>query len=106
MGFLKGTASFVRFSVEGQLPENPLDFIAKRVIAFSFQDIDDTHLHHGIHIHPAHIIVIEQVEEGRHFLLIGLGFYGCTGQQAERHDRRGRPLRRRFSRRLHAGLAA
>lgn len=48
MGFLKGTASFVRFSVEGQLPENPLDFIAKRVIAFSFQDIDDTYDEYSI----------------------------------------------------------
>lgn len=48
MGFLKGTASFVRFSVEGQLPENPLDFIAKRVISFSFQDIDDTYDEYSI----------------------------------------------------------
>jgi len=48
MGFLKGTASFVRFSVEGQLPENPLDFIAKRVIAYSFQDIDDTYDEYSI----------------------------------------------------------
>lgn len=42
MGFLKGSASFVRFSVEGELPENPLDFIADRVVSFSFRDIDDT----------------------------------------------------------------
>ena len=42
MGFLSGSASFVRFSVEGELPENALDFIADRVIAFSFRDIDDT----------------------------------------------------------------
>ncbi len=43
MSLLKGTASFVRFSVEGTLPENSLDFIAKRVIAFSFKDIDETY---------------------------------------------------------------
>ncbi len=48
MGFLKGTASFVRFSVEGELPENALDFIADRVMAFSFKDIDDTYDEYSI----------------------------------------------------------
>jgi DNA recombination-dependent growth factor C len=48
MGFLKGTASFVRFSVEGELPENTLDFIADRIISFSFQDIDDTYDEYSI----------------------------------------------------------
>lgn len=48
MGFLKGSASFVRFSVEGELPENPLDFIADRVVAFSFRDIDDTYDEYSI----------------------------------------------------------
>jgi DNA recombination-dependent growth factor C len=43
MGFISGSASFVRFSVEGELPENIWDFIAERVAAFSFQDIDDTY---------------------------------------------------------------
>ncbi len=43
MGFLAGTASFVRFSVEGELPENTWDYIAQRVSAFAFQDIDDTY---------------------------------------------------------------
>lgn len=43
MGFISGSASFVRFSVEGELPENTWDFIAERVAAFSFQDIDDTY---------------------------------------------------------------
>ncbi len=42
MGFLTGSASFVRFSVEGELPENGWDFIADRVASFSFKDIDDT----------------------------------------------------------------
>lgn len=48
MGFLKGSASFVRFSVEGELPENPLDFIADRVVSFSFRDIDDTYDEYSI----------------------------------------------------------
>jgi DNA recombination-dependent growth factor C len=48
MGFLKGTASFVRFSVLGELPENTLDYIADRVISFSFQDIDDTYDEYSI----------------------------------------------------------
>ena len=43
MGFISGSASFVRFSVEGDLPENVWDFVAERVTAFSFQDIDDTY---------------------------------------------------------------
>jgi DNA recombination-dependent growth factor C len=42
MGFLNGSASFVRFSVHGELPENPLEYIAERVMAFAFRDIDDT----------------------------------------------------------------
>jgi DNA recombination-dependent growth factor C len=42
MSFTKGSASFVRFSVEGELPENSLDFIADRIKNFSFVDIDDT----------------------------------------------------------------
>ena len=48
MSFLKGTASFVRFSVEGALPENSLDFIAKRVMAFAFKDIDETYDEYSI----------------------------------------------------------
>lgn len=48
MGLLKGSASFVRFSVLGELPENSLDFIADRIIAFSFQDIDETYDEYSI----------------------------------------------------------
>lgn len=48
MGFLKGSASFVRFSVVGELPENSLEFIAQRVIAFTFKDIDDTYDEYSI----------------------------------------------------------
>lgn len=42
MGFVKGSASFVRFSVVGELSGSPFEFIAERVASFSFQDIDDT----------------------------------------------------------------
>ena len=48
MGLLKGTASFVRFTIEGELPENPLDYIAERIALFSFQDIDDTYDEYSI----------------------------------------------------------
>lgn len=48
MGFLSGSASFVRFSVEGELPENPLDYIAERVVAYAFRDIDDTYDEYSI----------------------------------------------------------
>lgn len=48
MGFINGSASFVRFSVEGDLPEGAWDFIADRVAAFSFQDIDDTYDEYSI----------------------------------------------------------
>lgn len=43
MGFIKGTASYVRFGVEGELPENIWDFIADRVVSFAFRDIDETY---------------------------------------------------------------
>jgi DNA recombination-dependent growth factor C len=43
MGFVKGTASYVRFAVEGDLPDNIWDFIADRVVSFAFKDIDDTY---------------------------------------------------------------
>lgn len=48
MGLLKGSASFVKFSVDGDLPENPLDYITDRIISFSFQDIDDTYDEYSI----------------------------------------------------------
>lgn len=41
MGLVSGSASFVRFGVDGELPENSWDFIADRVASFSFVDIDD-----------------------------------------------------------------
>lgn len=43
MGLLSGSAGFVRFSVEGSLPENSWEFIGERISMFSFQDIDETY---------------------------------------------------------------
>lgn len=48
MGFLSGSASFVCFSVEGELPDNSLEFIAERIIAYSFKDIDDSYDEYSI----------------------------------------------------------
>ncbi len=42
MGFVSGSASFVRFGVEGELPSNTLEFVADRIASFSFRDIDDS----------------------------------------------------------------
>jgi len=42
MGLFSRTATFVRYAVDGQLPENFWDFAAERIAQFSFQDIDDT----------------------------------------------------------------
>ncbi len=42
MGALSGSTSFMRFSVEGELPESFWDFAADRVASHSFQDIDDS----------------------------------------------------------------
>ena len=41
MGLISGSASFTRFSVEGEVPENFWDFIEKQVKEHSFKDIDD-----------------------------------------------------------------
>lgn len=43
MGFLKGNASFVCFSVEGEMSDSSTDFVAKRIAAYSFKEIDDTY---------------------------------------------------------------
>jgi hypothetical protein len=42
MGLLSRTATFVRYSVEGKLPDNFWEFAAERIRQFAFQDIDDT----------------------------------------------------------------
>jgi len=41
MGLLSGSASFTRFSVQGELPENFWDFVAERIRGHAFTDIDD-----------------------------------------------------------------
>ena len=42
MGLLSRTTNFVRYSVEGKLPDNFWEFAAERIAQFSFRDIDDT----------------------------------------------------------------
>ena len=42
MALLTGSASFTRFTVAGELPGSFWDFVAERVAAHSFKDIDDT----------------------------------------------------------------
>ena len=42
MGLLSRTATFVRYSVEGELPGNFWEFASERIAQFAFQDIDDT----------------------------------------------------------------
>ncbi|MFZ5797269.1 MAG: DNA recombination-dependent growth factor C [Desulfobulbus sp.] len=42
MGLLSGSASFMRFSVEGELPESFWDVVSDKVAAHSFRDIDDS----------------------------------------------------------------
>jgi len=43
MGLLSGSATFVRYAVEGELPDNFWDFAAERIASFSFRDIDDSY---------------------------------------------------------------
>lgn len=43
MGLLSRSASFVRYAVEGDLPENFWDFARERIAHFSFKDIDDSY---------------------------------------------------------------
>ncbi len=42
MGLVSRTATFVRYGVEGQLPEDFREFAARRIAQYSFKDIDDT----------------------------------------------------------------
>ncbi|MBW2466905.1 MAG: recombination-associated protein RdgC [Deltaproteobacteria bacterium] len=42
MGLISRTTTFVRYSVEGELPENFWEFAAERIAQYSFRDIDDT----------------------------------------------------------------
>ena len=41
MGLVKGSSSFVRFSVEGALPDSASEFLWDRIQSFVFRDIDD-----------------------------------------------------------------
>jgi hypothetical protein len=43
MALLTGTASFVRYTVEGEVPDGFWDFAAERIAARAFRDIDDTY---------------------------------------------------------------
>lgn len=43
MALLKGSASCVRFRVDGELPSNPFEFIAGKVASYSFRDIDESY---------------------------------------------------------------
>ena len=42
VGLLSRSTSFVRYTVDGRLPENFWEFAAEQISRFSFQDIDDT----------------------------------------------------------------
>lgn len=42
MGLLSRSTSFVRYAVEGDLPENFWDFAAERIAMHSFRDIDES----------------------------------------------------------------
>ncbi|MFO7760965.1 MAG: recombination-associated protein RdgC [Desulfobia sp.] len=42
MGIISSSFTFVRYSVEGELPDNFWDFAAKCITSCSFRDIDDT----------------------------------------------------------------
>lgn len=43
MGIVSGNSTFVVFDVLGDLPENTMDYIADRIVSFSFRDIDDNY---------------------------------------------------------------
>lgn len=43
MGLLTNSASFVRFSVEGELPPDFWNFVAERITKYAFRDIDDNY---------------------------------------------------------------
>lgn len=48
MGLLSSSATFVRFSVEGEMPENFWEFAAERISANAFKDIDDNYEEYSI----------------------------------------------------------
>ena len=48
MGLLSRSTNFVRYGVEGDLPEKFRDFVAERIAGFSFRNIDDTYDEYSI----------------------------------------------------------
>lgn len=48
MGLLSNSGTFVRFAVEGELPENFWEFAAERIAANAFKDIDDNYEEYSI----------------------------------------------------------
>lgn len=48
MGLLSNSGTFVRFAVEGELPENFWEFAADRIAANAFKDIDDNYEEYSI----------------------------------------------------------
>lgn len=42
MGILSSSFTFVRYAVEGEIPDNFWEFIAERLVPMSFRDIDDS----------------------------------------------------------------
>ena len=48
MGLLSNSGSFVRFSVEGEMPSSFWDFAAERIVRKAFRDIDDSYEEYSI----------------------------------------------------------
>lgn len=48
MGLLSNSGTFVRFAVEGEMPENFWEFAADRIAANAFKDIDDNYEEYSI----------------------------------------------------------
>lgn len=71
MGLVGGSVSFVRFGIEGELPENSWDFIADRVASFSFVDIDDGYDEYSI----GWVSVLNMFDSGFRYGSYGVGDY-------------------------------
>ncbi len=71
MGLVSGSASFVRFGVNGELPENSWDFIADRVASFSFVDIDESYDEYSI----GWVSVLNMFDAGFRYGSYGVGDY-------------------------------
>lgn len=71
MGLVSGSASFVRFDVEGELPENGWDYISDRVKSFSFVDIDEGYDEYSI----GWVSVINMFDSSFHYSSFIVGDY-------------------------------